>query len=190
MRDSHARNIAKELQYNLGQQFQVIGLVKPGSRLEDITNTMKSDLKELTNKDVCVIWGGSNDIAKNEINYGLRRLSDFVTKHSHTNLIAISAPHRYDLQNNSCINDEVKVFNRKLKKYSKSFNYMHVLNAENNRDHYTHHGLHLNSKGKECMASKIARKIAEIFTVNKPIQIHWKDELAKDPLKVITMNHH
>jgi hypothetical protein len=69
--DSRARNIAKQLQYNLGQQFQVIGLVKPGSRLEDITNTMKSDLKELTNKDVCLIWGRSNDIAKNEINYGL-----------------------------------------------------------------------------------------------------------------------
>jgi hypothetical protein len=66
---------------------------------------------------------------------------------------------------------------------------MHVLTVKNNRDHYTHHGLHLNSKGKECMASKIARKIAEILTVNKPkpIQIQWKDELAKDPLKVITM---
>jgi hypothetical protein len=35
MGDSHARNIAKELLYNHGQQFQVIGLVKLGSRLED-----------------------------------------------------------------------------------------------------------------------------------------------------------
>jgi lysophospholipase L1-like esterase len=179
--DSHARNIAKELQHNLGQQFKVIGLVKPGSRLKDITDTMKSDRKELTNKDVCVVWGGANDIAKNGINYGLRRLGDFVTKHSHTNLIAISAPHRYDLQHNSCINDEVKVFNRKLKKYGNAFNYMHILNVENNRDPYTHHGLHLNSKGKECMASKIASKIAEILAVNKPkpIQIQWKDKLAK-----------
>jgi hypothetical protein len=39
------------------------------------------------------------------------------------------------------------------------------------------------------MASKIAKKIAEILTVNtsKPIQIQLKDELAKDSLKVITM---
>jgi hypothetical protein len=72
--DSHARSIAKELQDNLGQQFQAMGLVKPGSRLEDITNTMKYDLNKLTNRDVCVIWGGSNDIAKNETNFGLRRL--------------------------------------------------------------------------------------------------------------------
>jgi hypothetical protein len=39
------------------------------------------------------MWGGSNDIAKNETKYGLQRLKDFVIKHSHTNLIAISAPH-------------------------------------------------------------------------------------------------
>jgi hypothetical protein len=38
--------------------------------------------------------------------------------------------------------------------------------------HYTQHGLHLNSKGKECMASKIAKKIVEVLIVNKskPIQ--------------------
>jgi hypothetical protein len=165
--DTHARNIAKELQHNLGQQFQVIGLVKLGSRLEDITNTLKSDLNEFTNKDVCVMWSGSNDNAKNETNYGLQRLTDFVTKHSHTNLIVISAPHQYDLQHNSCINDVVSVFNRKLKKHSNAFNYMHVLNVENNRDHYTHHSLHLNSKGKEYMANKISRKIADILNASK-----------------------
>jgi hypothetical protein len=64
---------------------------------------------------------------------------------------------------------------------------MHVLNVENNRDHYTHHGLHLNIKGKEYKASKIARKITDILNVSKtkPLEMQWKENLTKDPPSLI-----
>jgi hypothetical protein len=38
--------------------------VKPGSRLEEITNLARKEIDELTKKDMVVIWGGANDIAK------------------------------------------------------------------------------------------------------------------------------
>ena len=37
-------------------------------------------------------------------------------RHKHTNRVTMSAPHRYDLAMESCVNIEIKVFNRKLKK--------------------------------------------------------------------------
>jgi hypothetical protein len=59
---------------------------------------------------------------------------------------------------------------------------MHVLNVENNRDHCTHHGLHLNCEGNEYMANKIARKNDDILNIikTKPIQMQWKENLTKD----------
>ena len=60
----------------------------------------------------------------------------------------MSVPYRHDLDPNSCVNDEVKVYNRKLKKHLKVFGNSHVIEVDSNRDLFTRHGLHMNSKGK------------------------------------------
>jgi hypothetical protein len=59
MGDSHMRGMATELQYRLKDDFDVLGIVKPGSRIKEITNTLNSTISSLTKKDVCIIWGGS-----------------------------------------------------------------------------------------------------------------------------------
>jgi hypothetical protein len=38
----------------------------------------------------------------------------FVSSHEHANVIVLNVPHRQDLALNSCVNYEVKLFNRKL----------------------------------------------------------------------------
>jgi hypothetical protein len=48
--------------HNLNGEFEILGMTKPGSTLADIVNTPCSDLKTLKKNDVCVIFGGTNDV--------------------------------------------------------------------------------------------------------------------------------
>jgi len=53
-------------------------------------------LQQLTKKDVVVLWGGSNDIARNNSIEGMKHILEFVINANHTNVILMIAPHRYD----------------------------------------------------------------------------------------------
>jgi hypothetical protein len=80
-------------------------------------------------------------------------------------VVVINVPYRHDLQESSCVNSTVEKFNRKLRKYSKAFANLHLLEVENCRDLYTNHGLHLNWKCKESMGGKIVNVIKNILNV-------------------------
>jgi hypothetical protein len=67
-------------------------------------------------KDVVVVWRVTKDIAKNETTSGFRQLEDFLRENGRTNIIQMCVPHRFDLHVRSCVNKEVEVFNRKLRK--------------------------------------------------------------------------
>jgi hypothetical protein len=70
--DSHARNSADELQHNIGSTFTVSSFVKPGAGMGSIVDTMKKDIKKLKRDDDVIIWGGSNDIGKNNSKEALK----------------------------------------------------------------------------------------------------------------------
>jgi hypothetical protein len=59
--------------------------------------------------------GGSNDIAKNNASTGMKHLLDLVINATQTNIILMSAPHRFDLMETSCVNQEIEKFNNKLR---------------------------------------------------------------------------
>jgi hypothetical protein len=141
--------------YNLDSDFEVQGIVKPGADLMAITNTVKEEVKLLTKNDVVVVWGETRDVGINEATNGLNQLKDFFKKNNHTNIIQMYVPHRYDLYANSCVNKEVEVFNRKLGKLVKAFEYTALIKLDLNRELFTKHGLHMNGKGKELVAKKI-----------------------------------
>jgi hypothetical protein len=65
--DSHAKGCAANIKFELEKTAEVIGYVSPGSKLENITNIANKEINELTKKDIVVIWGGANDIAKNDL---------------------------------------------------------------------------------------------------------------------------
>jgi hypothetical protein len=67
--------------------------------------------------------------------------------HSKTNILVLELPDRYDLNSNSCVNREGKVFNKKLNKYMKAFEYASTVEVNYSKNHYTRHGFHLN-RGK------------------------------------------
>lgn len=78
--DSHSRNSAAELKHIMGSSFTISSFVKPGAGMGSIVESMK-DIKKLKGDDV-IIWGGSNDIAKNNSNEALKHVCNFVKKQS------------------------------------------------------------------------------------------------------------
>ena len=65
--------------------------------------------------DVVVIWGGTKEVGKNKSQKNLLQLKNIVESHKQINIIVMSIPHRYDLQINSWVNNEIQVFSTKLR---------------------------------------------------------------------------
>ena len=159
--DSHARNCSQVVKHNLNHNVEVQGIVIPEAYIETIENTSTKNVEKLTKKDTVLLWGGTRDVGKNESIKGLHQLKNFVKNHNQTNFIMMCVPHRYDLDLNSCINEEVQVYNRKLKKYLKTCENIEIIEIDSNRDLFTEHGLHLILKGKDQTAKKIVQSIGK-----------------------------
>jgi hypothetical protein len=174
--DSHVKGMAAELKHNLNDDFEAIGIAKPGSTLVNIAKSTCCDTKTLKKTDVCVIWGGTNDIGKNETSAGISAMCDLVKSFKNTNVIVINVPNRHDLSPISCVNNEVQTFNRKIGKLCKIFENVVVLPVDLDRDLFTRHGLHLNTKGREHLALKVALMIKNLLTRKEklPIALKWK----------------
>jgi hypothetical protein len=155
--DSHARNCATELYHRLGKKCDVIGYVKPGAEMKDIVQSGKEEIKKLNKKDV--VWGGSNDIGKQNTQEALRQLGEFVERSKDVNVIVMTAPHRHDLMTSSCVNGEVGRFNRLLGESMRPYKKVKILDTDLNRDCFTRHGLHMNFSGKELLTLKLAGMI-------------------------------
>jgi hypothetical protein len=113
MGDSHARGYAAEISRDLGKNFKVNGRVMPGTRLENITNVADDEINKVGKSDVVIVIGGANDVNKNETNAELEHFRTFIHKRHKTNIMIVAAPHKHDLQEASCVNKEIVVFNKK-----------------------------------------------------------------------------
>jgi hypothetical protein len=93
----------------------------------------------------------------------------------------MEVPHRYDLERKSCVNKEITVFNSKLKNLDERISNLRVIDVTTDREMFTRHGLHMNQKGKEQTAVKIATEVSILSQGNKsdPIVLQWKEEEAK-----------
>jgi len=102
----------------------------------------------------------------------MKYLLELVMNATHTNIILMSVPHRYDLMETSCVNHEI--FNRKLHERLKRLTKVEMIDVGNHRTLYTRHGQHLNSKGKESMANKTASTIKCVLNKKvEPIRGKW-----------------
>jgi len=153
--DSHTRLWTQNVKSHIKENFHVQGLVKPGAGVDILVTTTNSNITRLTKNDVVIICGGANDVAKNNAKMALNHISNFVKSNNHTNIIVTNLPHRFDLIQHSCVNSEMRSFNRKLMKSLKPFNHVSMLEMCSERRFFTNHGLHLNGLGKEVMAKKL-----------------------------------
>jgi len=172
--DSHAMGCAVNLSSSLNEIFEVMGTVMPVSRLEHITSLARHEISHLDHNDYVVIWGGTNDISRNESHAGLMR--KFALENKHTNIIAVTPPHRHDLPDFSCVNKETKIFNRKLCKLLKDMHHARVVDTNLTRDKFTWHRLHMNPSGRERIAKIIGQTITTPLTNGiTPISLKWEE---------------
>jgi len=153
--DSHIRLCATNIKSEIKDSYNVQGMVKPGAGSGTLVNSATSDITNLTKNDDVIFCGGANYVAKNNSKTALRHNRHFINSNNHTNIILISVPHRYDLKQSSCVNNEIRAFNRKLMKSVRAFKHASVLEMTSDRNHFTKHGLHLNGLGKEVLSKQI-----------------------------------
>jgi len=111
-----------------------------------------------------------------------RYLVDFAKNSSHTNVILASVPHRHDLMSSSCVNEEVKVFNRMLMKISNIFGHVSIMEVDPNREYYTKHGLHLNNHGKAEVSKHLSLQLLLVLQRKKDIliRLRWTKDHANN----------
>jgi hypothetical protein len=101
--DGKARKCATLLQDNLGINYKVSSFIKPGAQMNEITKTAREEIETLKCKDVVILWEGTNDISRNNMNEALRYVSNFVNKNKEVNILLIKSPHRHDLILSLCL---------------------------------------------------------------------------------------
>jgi hypothetical protein len=124
---------------------------------------------------VVVLWGGSKDVGKSETKTVINRIQRFVKTNNHTNFILMDIPHRYDLEQISSVNKEVEKYNRRSQKGMKVSENTKVIKVDLDSQH-------MNAKGKELMAKRIAAAMKHILKVCKktPISMKWKEDPSKE----------
>jgi hypothetical protein len=154
-----------------------------------ISTTANEERKTLRSEDVLVIWGGLNNVSKNNTREAISNVSELVKESKDANIVLISAPHRHDLIPESCVNKEVWKYNRLMRKVAKLYTNVKFLEADLDRSHFTRHGMHMNSKGKDLLSHQRAIQVDLIFNKPQsppPIPIPWE---LSDPELANTDSH-
>jgi hypothetical protein len=130
----------------------------------------------LTKNDLIIFWGGSNDVSKTNSQEGFKHLVNFVQSNNQTNIFLMCVPPWHDVPEWSCVNNEIKTFNRKLLNLMKPYEHVLIVTADTDRKFFTRHGLHMNNLGKLKIASKVSVIVKNIFQKeNVKISLCWKN---------------
>jgi len=60
------------------------------------------------------LWIGFDDVARNSSVEVMKHILGLVINSDHTNVIMMTVSHRQDLTRDACVNNRVKVFDRRL----------------------------------------------------------------------------
>jgi hypothetical protein len=160
--ECHVRSCATEIQHNLDACYEVSSFVKPGAGIDTVVNTAGDEIRKLRTEDVVVIWGGANDISKNNTKVALKHVCNFVKKE--VIILIMKSPNIHDLIPSSPVNNEMLNFNRQVEKKMKVCNNVKMLETDLNRKYSTKHGQHLKLSGKELICMKLTIFIKEFST--------------------------
>lgn len=198
--DSHARDLSGIVLESVKDLFSVSGFVQSGAPIKNILTSTPFELNSLTKDDYLVIYGGANDVARNNSENALSSLNAFLPHVGHTNVICLPVPQRYDLMANSCVNQLITSHNRKFGKICKQFSHVKMVEPNLDRSHFTTHGQHLNFKGKEAVSKTLCNLFTKTETdvinnsVSEAILGYWpllsngKDIFSKERQKVKSEN--
>ena len=163
--------------------YKVSSFVKPGALMKELIKTANEEVNSSTKDDVVIVWGEVRDISRNNMKEALKSIREFVKENKELNVMLINSPHRHDLSRVSCVNQEVTKYNRQMLKIVKLRPHVKVIETKLDRMHFTTHGLHLNSKGKESVSATLATVVQQFFDEKRSsiIPIPWKDSPLVEP---------
>ena len=180
--DSSLTGIRDNVDLSLSNKFSTYSMVKPEGDLKTILKSANSAVESLTQKDVIVICGGSNDFNLDKVEPTTDHIREFIKTYNHTNIVLTKVPVRYDLSYYSHINKGIRSFNRKLLEIAAEHKQITLIEIDMDRKYHTRHGLHFNKLGKLLFSNKITQAIYSILN-KKPkrrIEMNEKSEIRVD----------
>ena len=118
--DSHLRDYSEKILNLLGDSYSVSGLTKPNADLNTIIS-FNFKMENFSNNYVVIVCREIKDIGRNDTTAGLHCLTHSEKRTVNTNILILGAPYHFKLEDTSCVNKAVLVFNRKLHKIMKVF---------------------------------------------------------------------
>jgi len=138
------RGYAANMKTLLSNQFEVYGVVKPGSLSSAQMESAKNYIGRLSSDDVLLVCSCTNLKIGNSKG-AIKHILNLVKRNYHTNIILLTVPQqRYDSINSLYITNKTEAFNRALRKLAKTFSHTRILEIDHNRSLFTNHGLYLN----------------------------------------------
>ena len=150
----------------LNNSYELYSVIKPGASTNELKDSAKEEIKQLSYDDVTVICCGTDGYEVNSFSLTLQNIVNFLTNNNQTNIILMNLPYRYDLPNSTTVNKVMTNLNRKLQKLIKAFPYTIFLETNNTRTLSTNHGLHMNKLGKQIVNYQIASLLYSTFAQN------------------------
>jgi hypothetical protein len=181
--DSHLKLSVPRIYHYLSSKFEVSGFIKPGAGFEKIVGKTILGSSRLTKKDVLVCYGGANDATTVTQKKTVLQIMKFFQDNDKSNIIMLDIPHRYDLPDNSHVNKDIKTFSSKLKKITRLFKHVTILEFSFTRNCFTQHGLHPKGYGKRILAKQLVSLIYKMSCqkTEEPISLEWKMGLNDNP---------
>ena len=66
--------------------------------MEEILGSSSESVKSLSKNDVLIVWGGSNNISRDNTKEAINQLCKFIEEKATVNLVIMKVPFRHDLK--------------------------------------------------------------------------------------------
>ena len=143
-------------------------MVKPGAHTKSISASIQETVNKLTQDDMIVLGSGTNDNDNDQDHYKSTfvNIKEYLFSLSHTNVLVLGIPFRYDLQNSREVNSIITKINTKISKLVHLLTNARFLPSNNDGKLFTKQGLHRNKFRKQLLLTQLARNI---FNTLSPI---------------------
>jgi len=88
--DSHVRGYASSLQPLLNSDYDLYSVVKPGSSSNELKESAKEVIRQLSYDDLIVICSGTDDFELNGFTETFRNIKKFIMSNNHTNILLMN----------------------------------------------------------------------------------------------------
>ena len=175
--DIHLKVFSTALQSVLPSECETLSVVKPEACSDQLSKSITNTILQLTKDDILVIGSGTNDYRQGFFKSTLLNFKEFLPTLSHTNVLLLGIPYRYDLPNIATVNSQILKINRKLSKLAQILPNTSYLNAHNDSKLFTRHGLHRNKLGKQIIIAQISAHVSSYFKgkIQTSIPLAWHE---------------